>query len=36
MDASEEMPVTITVESVGFGHDDQFVAVSGEIATKNR
>ena len=34
MDASESMPVTLTVESVGFGHDDQYVAVTGEIATK--
>jgi len=34
MDASESMPVVITVESVGFGHDEQYVAVSGDIATK--
>ncbi|MDH3277060.1 MAG: PEFG-CTERM sorting domain-containing protein [Nitrosopumilus sp.] len=33
-DASESMPVDITIESVGFGHDEQYVAVSGEIATK--
>ena len=34
MDASDSMPVILTVESVGFGHDDQYVAVTGEIATK--
>ena len=34
MDASETMPVILTVESVGFGHDDSYVAVAGEIATK--
>ena len=34
MDASESMPVVVTVESVGFGHDEQFVDVQGEIATK--
>jgi len=34
MDASDSMPVIITVESVGFGHDEQYVAVSGDIATK--
>jgi len=33
-DASDEMPITITVESVGFGHDEQYVESSGEIATK--
>ncbi|HUU48382.1 MAG TPA: PEFG-CTERM sorting domain-containing protein [Nitrosopumilaceae archaeon] len=33
-DATESMPVVIAIESVGFGHDDQFVAVTGEIATK--
>ena len=34
MDASETMPIILTVESVGFGHDDTYVAVAGEIATK--
>ena len=34
MDASETMPVVLTVESVGFGHDDLYVDVPGEIATK--
>ena len=34
MDASDSMPVVITVESVGFGHDEQYVDVPGEIATK--
>ena len=34
MDASDAMPVILTVESVGFGHDDQYIAVTGEIATK--
>ena len=34
MDASDEMPVVITVESVGFGHDAGYVDVPGEIATK--
>ena len=34
MDASDAMPVILTVESVGFGHDDSYVAVTGEIATK--
>lgn len=33
-DASEEMPVVITVESVGFGHDEGYVEFTGEIATK--
>ena len=33
-DASESMPVVITIESVGFGHDEQYIAVTGEIATK--
>ena len=33
-DASDSMPVVITVESVGFGHDEQYIEVSGEIATK--
>jgi len=34
LDASDSMPVVITIESVGFGHDDQYVDVPGEIATK--
>jgi len=34
MDASDSMPVVVTVESVGFGHDDLYVDVTGEIATK--
>ena len=34
MDASESMPVVVTVESVGFGHDEQYVGAPGEIATK--
>ena len=34
VDASDSMPVILTVESVGFGHDEQYVAVVGEIATK--
>ena len=34
MDASDSMPVILTVESVGFGHDDLYVDVPGEIATK--
>ncbi len=33
MDASDSMPVVITVESVGFGHDELYVDVPGEIAT---
>jgi len=32
--ASDSMPVVITVESVGFGHDDNYVAAPGEISTK--
>lgn len=32
--ASDSMPVSITITSVGFGHDDQYVDVPGEIATK--
>lgn len=32
-DASDDMPVVITVESVGFGHDEQYVEYSGEIVT---
>jgi predicted secreted protein with PEFG-CTERM motif len=31
---SDSMPVVITVESVGFGHNDNYVAVPGEISTK--
>ena len=34
LDASDTMPVVITVESVGFGHNEQYVDFSGEIATK--
>ena len=34
IDASESMPVVIIIESVGFGHDDQYIVVTGEIATK--
>ena len=33
-DASDSMPVVLTVESVGFGHDDLYVDVPGEVATK--
>jgi predicted secreted protein with PEFG-CTERM motif len=33
-DASDSMPVVLTVESVGFGHDELYVDVPGEIATK--
>ena len=33
-DPSDSMPVVITVESVGFGHDDLYVDTPGEIATK--
>ena len=33
-DASDSMPVVITIESVGFGHDDLYVDAPGEIATK--
>ena len=33
-DASDSMPVEITVESVGFGHDEFYIDASGEIATK--
>ena len=32
--ASDSMPVVITVESVGFGHDAMYVDAPGEIATK--
>ncbi len=34
VDASDEIPVVITVESVGFGHNEQYVEFSGEIAVK--
>lgn len=34
MDASDSMPVVLTVESVGFGHDELYMDVPGEIATK--
>ena len=34
MAASESMPVVVSVESIGFGHDDLYVDVPGEIATK--
>lgn len=34
VDASDDMPVVITVESVGFGHDEQYVEFSDEIVTK--
>jgi predicted secreted protein with PEFG-CTERM motif len=34
VDASESIPVVIAIESIGFGHDEQYVAVTGEIATK--
>ena len=33
VDASDDMPVTITVESVGFGHGEQYVEASGKITT---
>ena len=33
VDASDDMPVTITVESVGFGHGEQYVESSGKITT---
>ena len=33
-DASDSMPVEITIESVGFGHDDLYLDAPGEIATK--
>jgi predicted secreted protein with PEFG-CTERM motif len=33
-DASDSMPVEITIESVGFGHDDLYVEAPGEITTK--
>ncbi|WP_179372310.1 PEFG-CTERM sorting domain-containing protein [Nitrosopumilus ureiphilus] len=34
VDASDDMPVVISVESVGFGHDEQYVDFSSEITTK--
>lgn len=34
LDASDTMPVVITVESIGFGHDTMYVDFPGEIATK--
>ena len=34
LDASDTILVIITVESIGFGHDDQYVDYPGEIATK--
>jgi predicted secreted protein with PEFG-CTERM motif len=34
LDASDTMPVVITVESVGFGHDTMYIDFPGEIATK--
>ena len=34
LDASDEMPVVIMIESVGFGHNEQYVDFTGEIATK--
>lgn len=33
-DASDSMPVEITIESVGFGHDELYLDAPGEIATK--
>ena len=33
IDASEDMPVTITVNAVGFGHGEQYQEAFGEIAT---
>jgi predicted secreted protein with PEFG-CTERM motif len=33
-DASDSMPVEITIESVGFGHDELYVDAPGEIVTK--
>jgi predicted secreted protein with PEFG-CTERM motif len=32
IDASDDSPVTITVNAVGFGHDEQYQEVFGEIA----
>ena len=34
IDASDASPVTITVNAVGFGHDEQYQEVFGEIAKK--
>ena len=34
VDASDDAPITITVNSVGFGHGEQYQEVFGEIATK--
>ena len=34
IDASDDSPVTITVNAVGFGHDEQYQEVFGEIAKK--
>ena len=34
IDASDENPVTITVNAVGFGHGEQYQEAFGEIATK--
>lgn len=34
IDASDDSPVTITVNAVGFGHDEQYREVFGEIAKK--
>jgi predicted secreted protein with PEFG-CTERM motif len=34
IDASDDSPVTITVNAVGFGHDEQYRKVFGEIAKK--
>jgi len=34
IDASDDSPVTITVNAVGFGHGDQYQEVFGEIAKK--
>ena len=33
LDASDDDPVTITVNAVGFGHGEQYQEVFGEIAT---
>ena len=33
IDASDDAPVTITVNAVGFGHGEQYREVFGEIAT---
>jgi len=34
LDASDAMPVIITEEFIGFGHDEQYVDYPGEIVTK--